>query len=281
MRKFFTLFTLTLAIGAGLFYSCQKEEIGDEAISASLKKAQVNTDAVTANFVYDDHACLGVPHEFVIEAAEDENMQIQAEFTDGEWTQIAQISKSDEASTTFVYTFSAELIEKENPIQLRYKSGNGGFTKGYYITIDDCGCEESFAYETEDNLSVVFAYTSDVDLENAEVKITCPHIFPTDGFIAEDGKVYEVNNTGNHTVLTWTGDIAACQEITFDLTFIPDCSKKNNGNGAVTIWTDFKVNEASKKTITPPDNAECETVLVDETETTVCSWPIIKYYGCE
>ena len=116
-----------------------------------------------------------------------------------------------------------------------------------YFLIGICSstCDESFSYEHNQDGSYTLTYISSEDLENAEVKFTCPHI--TD-FIAEDGKTYSVNpgkSKGSPTVLTWTGDIEACKEITFVLTFKADCDQ--NKSGKVNLFTDFKVNEESKK----------------------------------
>ena len=85
-----------------------------------------------------------------------------------------------------------------------------------------------------------------------------------------------VNNEKNQTVLTWTGDLTACEKVTFDLTFNPDCEQ--NGNHA-NLWTDFKVNEVSKKDITVPLEycKQVETFEGSGEYITVCEWPIIKY----
>jgi len=82
-------------------------------------------------------------------------------------------------------------------------------------------------------------------LEGAEVKFTCPHI---SSFIAIDGKEYAINpgnSKGSPTVLTWIGDIEACTEITFTLSFEADCDQ--NSSGKANLFTDFKVNGESKK----------------------------------
>lgn len=281
MRKFFTYSILSLMLAGGLFYSCQKDsaldEIQDttELKSFDSKAAKASAAAIAESFIFDINACVGVPHEFTISAAPNQNMQIQAELTPGIWTQIGQIAKSTTSSATWEYTFAVP-----GTYNLRFKAGSGGFTAGFSITVSECGCEESFSYETSDNLNVVFTYTSEENLEDAIVKFTCPHVLPEYGFFVNDGKFYTVNNNGNITVLTWTGDIAACQTISFDLTFNPDCTKQNKGNGGINIWTDFTVNGESKKTVTPPAEADCKTELIDAVETAVCSWPIIKYDGC-
>ncbi len=119
------------------------------------------------------------------------------------------------------------------------------------VTAEDCqeiegeGCIESFSYATTDNLSVVFTYVSEEDLTNAEVKFTCPHITGISGIDAASFTVNPGNGKGSPTVLTWVGDIEACTTYTWDITFTPDCDQ--NAAGFANIWTDFKVNEVSKK----------------------------------
>lgn len=121
----------------------------------------------------------------------------------------------------------------------------------YYLReLCETGCEESFSYSTSDNLSVTFTYISAVSGHDT-IKFTCPHIT---NFTPGDGKSYSVNpgmSHGSPTVLTWIGNVTACVPITFDLTFTPDCAQ--NQSGRVNIWTDFKVNEVSKKNDNTPN----------------------------
>ncbi|HZW62538.1 MAG TPA: hypothetical protein VFF15_02730 [Flavobacteriaceae bacterium] len=115
-----------------------------------------------------------------------------------------------------------------------------------YSLVGICGsCEENFSYRLNLDGSYTFFYTSEEDLDNAEVKFTSPHIT---GFEALDGKIYSVNpgkRNGAPTVLTWNGDIDACQELTFAIRFDADCEQTNSG--FANIFTDFKVNGVSKK----------------------------------
>jgi hypothetical protein len=136
-----------------------------------------------------------------------------------------------------VVTFSVHQEGLGNPIN---------FNESYsLIGVCSTGCDESFDYEVNEDGSYTFTYASSEDLENAEVKFTCPHIVD---FEALDGKEYEVNpgnSKGSPTVLTWTGDIEACTEVTFTLSFDADCDQTSSGK--VNLFTDFKVNEESKK----------------------------------
>jgi len=128
----------------------------------------------------------------------------------------------------------------------------------------DSSCEESFSYRAMDdsqnftinemgntqsstikNKSYEFKYIPSEDISGAEIKFTCPHI---SDFSALDGKEYTVNpgnGNGSPTVLTWVGNLTACQEITFNLLFVADCDQTNSG--FANVFTDFKVNGESKK----------------------------------
>lgn len=116
-----------------------------------------------------------------------------------------------------------------------------------YSLIGICSstCDESFSYEQNQNGSYTFTYVSSETLEHAEVKFTCPHIVD---FESMDGKTYSVNpgkSKGSPTVLTWIGDVEACKEINFVITFQADCDQ--NSSGKANVFTDFKVNGESKK----------------------------------
>ncbi len=126
---------------------------------------------------------------------------------------------------------------------------------GDYSLFSFCGCEEDFYYEENADGSYTFIYTADENLGNAEVKFTTPHI--TD-FEALDGKEYTSNpgqGNGSNTVLTWTGDITMCEEITFTLALDADCSQNNAG--FATVFSDFKVNDDSKKGETGNIKVDC------------------------
>ena len=106
-------------------------------------------------------------------------------------------------------------------------------------------CEESFTYKKGMKGGYSFSYIPSEDVSGAEIKFTCPHI---SAFYELDDKAYTVNpgnGNGSPTVLTWNGDLTACQEITFDLRFIADCNQNNSG--FANVFTDFKVNGESKK----------------------------------
>ena len=127
-----------------------------------------------------------------------------------------------------------------------------------YALVGACrdGCDESFEYKLNQDGSYTFTYISEEDIVNADVKLTCPHIV---SFEALDGKTYSVNlgnGNGAPTVLTWNGDINACEEITFTIAFEADCDQNNAG--FATLWTDFNVNDISKKEDLDNITFDCE-----------------------
>jgi hypothetical protein len=141
---------------------------------------------------------------------------------------------------------------KAATIEVRRQNSNGtgagvylSFATSYNLVGVCQDCVEGFSYVTTDNKNVVFTYKSEVALTGAVVKFTCPHIT---GFVSNDGKIYTSNpgqGQGAPTVLTWKGDIPACVAVTFNISFTPDCGQ--NAAGFANVWTDFNVNDVSKK----------------------------------
>jgi len=135
-------------------------------------------------------------------------------------------------------TFNFNILQEELGADIEFSDS--------YSLIGVCSsaCDESFSYVENEDGSYTFTYLSSEDLDNTEVKFTCPHI---KSFEALDGKEYSVNPGNSHgspTVLTWNGDIDACSEITFTLSFDADCEQNNAGKA--NLFTDFKVNGVSK-----------------------------------
>lgn len=106
---------------------------------------------------------------------------------------------------------------------------------------DDCEVEEFF-YDHVGGYTYDFTYIPCEALTGATLKWTSPHIkaWSTDATLTTNpGK-----KRGTPTVLSWTGDVPA-EGITVQITFDPDCTQTNAGFAL--LWTDFKVNEVSKK----------------------------------
>ena len=146
------------------------------------------------------------------------------------------------------------------PTSVSYSGGDGGNLSGslaysiYEYCTEECD-EESFSYiatvaEKDDVANILFTYDAAEPLEDAEVKFTFPQIqnlaLNEDGkYEAPDKKEYSVNNSGNQTVLTWTGNIG-CTDATAT-TFEFEVKAECNASGKAQIWTDTKVNGVSVK----------------------------------
>lgn len=133
--------------------------------------------------------------------------------------------------------------------------------------------DESFSYEAtvagDDLVNIIFSYDAAEALQNAEVKFTFPQIknlpLNEDGkYEAPDEKEYSLNNSGNQTVLTWTGNIG-CTNLTattFEFEVMADC----NASGKAQIWTSASVNgEEIKNENTPNIRFWCATNTIEKT----------------
>jgi hypothetical protein len=266
-----------------LLSSCEKESLQDDF--SRIKASNINTASLKTMLSYDDCASTCIEEgietyyaknysksgssgqnakavgynayntetQFIVEVAyliTDGSSNAKATITidiDGDEVEIEEVASGSTVSHAIdlpdgwqacdVVSFSILQEALGQPID---------FNESYSLVgVCTSGCEESFGYSANEDGSYTFTYVSSEDLENAEIKFTCPHI--TD-FEAMDGKEYEVNPGNSHgspTVLTWTGEVEACTEITFTLSFEADCEQNNSGNA--NMFTDFKVNGVSKK----------------------------------
>jgi hypothetical protein len=122
---------------------------------------------------------------------------------------------------------------------------------------DECEAED-FYYEKVDpndpeDYTYTFTYIPACDeMMDAVVKFTCPHIEDIksfkvnmgNGLIKADWSSNPGKRRGAPTVISWVGDIPE-DGITFEIEFKPDCTQTKSGRA--NVWTDFKVNEVSKK----------------------------------
>ncbi|MDO8928096.1 MAG: hypothetical protein Q7W54_03820 [Bacteroidota bacterium] len=100
---------------------------------------------------------------------------------------------------------------------------------------DCCGCEETFTYVDNGNNSYTFTYTP------AENMTDAPLVFTFAQGVAVTGLG---GWTTDGATRQKTMDLVACQTYTWTVTLTPDCSGKSNNSN---VWTDFKVNNSSKK----------------------------------
>lgn len=127
----------------------------------------------------------------------------------------------------------------------------------YIVDYSGCDeCEESFSYDDagDDNpTTYTFYYTPAEDMTQAGLVFTFAQSVAINGFPVTEGWV----NNGNATSSTneTSMDLDACHTYTWTLTLQKDCSGKSGNSN---VWTDFKVNNTSKKNdLTPTLTQSC------------------------
>lgn len=125
----------------------------------------------------------------------------------------------------------------------------GGIQKaansGTYALVGACGCDEDFHYTDNQNETYTFSYTPEEDLNDAHLIFTFAQGVVVTGLTgwASNGVTRQ-----NHE------DLEACT--TYNWTVGLTCA---DNPGAHNLWTDFKVNNESKKNgLTPNIVADCE-----------------------
>lgn len=112
-----------------------------------------------------------------------------------------------------------------------------------YNLIGLCGCEESFAYTQVTEGVYTFTYIPAESMDDAVLVFTIPQSYYVSGL---EGW------TRNGQTLQNTMDLEACESYTWTIQFTPDCDN-TNGNSNRNVWTDFKVNNESKKNDNTPN----------------------------
>lgn len=116
----------------------------------------------------------------------------------------------------------------------------------YEFDLEGCDCEESFTYEANNDGSYTFTYIPEEDMEGAEVVFTLAQSETDTGL-----EGWEDKGATKQTTM----DFMACKVYEWTVTLTPDC----NGNSKTSnIWTDFKVNDLSKKGSLENITASCE-----------------------
>lgn len=121
-------------------------------------------------------------------------------------------------------------------------SGNEVTIEASHMLVPVCPpseCIESFKYDPNIDGSYTFTYIPAEDMEDALVEFTFAQ-----GVAVAGLNGFTQNGNGNASVWSTTSSFEACKTYTYEVTLTPDCSG-NSGNS--NVWTDFKVNNATKK----------------------------------
>lgn len=146
-----------------------------------------------------------------------------------EWYNIFDDQFDGEGPENFNYTF-----EQAGDYLIRYQIGGGGMTE-VTLTVENCGCEESFTYAGEGS-TYTFTYMPAEDMEDAELVFTFAQSVAVDGF-SEDWRWHG-------QTMQSTMDLFACTPVIWELTLEKKCDGSTPNNN---VWTDFKINDLSKK----------------------------------
>lgn len=268
MRKQTALLVLSLLF-AGLFTACEKDEmtLPDQALNFRSGDCTIDCILPEGPFFSTDYVQEYQPGSTVTVTAYNTATEMKYEITSSTtikkvvFNDVIYYASNTPATQPYVITVPLGTYgvdwfacqEQHDVIEVRRTNSSGGGL-GVYLNFDIttaligvCGeeeCEGDFSYSTtelgQNYLIVLFTYTSPVDIPDAKVQLTCPHI--TD-LIPQDGKEY--TSPGNSkSVYRWTGNIKACEATTFLIKFIPDCEQNNAG--FANICTNFNVKGSEK-----------------------------------
>tara|TARA_R100001369_G_scaffold22674_1_gene41275 strand:- start:29376 stop:30080 length:705 start_codon:yes stop_codon:yes gene_type:complete len=228
MKKIYYL--IFLAIGVS---GCSVESI-DSTENLLTADAKMKLTEVQ-NFVVPTEICAGVESTFSFEAPVGTNLQVQ-QLIAGEWVQVFKISQSTSNPQNFNL-----LFEEAGDYSLRYKIGSGGFTETSVTVVNCNSCEESFSYTSNGEQSYTFYYTPAEDLVDATLVFTFAQSVAVSGLDSW---------TSNGVTKQKNMNLNACQEYSWAVTLQKNCS---GGSQNSNVWTDFKVNDVSKKNENTPN----------------------------
>ncbi len=106
----------------------------------------------------------------------------------------------------------------------------------YSFDLSMCVCEESFEYTENENGTYSFTYTPEDDMIAAEIVFTFAQAVEVDGF-SDDW-------SWHGQTMQSTMNLFACTPVTWILNLTKKCDGSTPNNN---VWTDFKVNDISKK----------------------------------
>lgn len=222
------IYLIVLGIG---FTSCSVESLDStENMLTADARASLNSN----EFEVPEKICAGEPAEFNINAPIGSNIQVQQwDPITEKWFQVEQISQSTSNPYTFWLTFPTAKT-----YQLRYKAGSGGFSDTINVVVIDC-CTESFLYVDNEDGTYTFTYTAGEDMNDAEVVFT----FAQSAYVSGLSVEYSQNGNNGQTYKA-VMDLEKCDVLSYTITLQPNCSGNSTSSN---VWTDFKVNDISKK----------------------------------
>lgn len=242
MKKFTYLLFLMFGVTA-----CSVESIDstEELLTADAKfKIQ---EVAQSMGLQSSEICAGEAPVFIFEFPQDTKGNGSPKDTDvhlqlynpqiEDWESFRQLSYPGAGPEEFTYEDEVLPI---GTYSFRAKIGAGGFDHTASLEVVECNeCEESFTYVENEDGTYTFTYIPEEDIEGAEVVFT----FAQGAY--ESGLTEEFSQNGkNGQTYEATLDLEKCEVLEYTVTLTPNC----NGNSTESnVWTDFKVNDESKK----------------------------------
>lgn len=244
MKKF-----LYFIFGLGILYACSTDTLETGQLITADAKPSVEEEVIPELFDYDEVICMGVPADFCFSFPQatagpnnkDTQVQLQLYFygddpesddDDG----FEQIFKG-EGGTSVCDSWT---FDEEGTYLFRYKIGSGGFIERN-LTVENCGCEESFSYTKNGESEYTFFYTPAEDMDEALVVFTFAQSVEVSGL-----EGWDRNGQPERKIM----DLEKCVEYSWTVTLEKKCSGNSPNSN---VWTDFKVNGDSKKNDKTPN----------------------------
>lgn len=236
MKKLIYLFIL----GIG-FTSCSVESLDSTenllTADASAKLKASNTSSM----VFLDNVCAS--EETIITVNFDQKTNPQGKnlptnvkvdlMVDGEWVDIYRNNVNDVTSVSIEYTF-----EVAKDYTLRYSAEEGKWNANQILTVKNC-CIESFTYLDNADGTYTFTYKVGEDMEGAVLVFT----FAQGSYVSGLSGDFSQNGNNGQTYKA-TMNLKKCDVLKYTLTLKADCNGQSKSSN---VWTDFKVNNVSKK----------------------------------
>jgi len=247
MKKIIYLFLLLLGVTG-----CSVEPIDStENLLTADVKATIQEVGKSMNLL-ESEICAGEAPVFVFNFPQDTkgngdpkdtNVKIQIETSPGSgvWESFEDLTYAGAGPEE--YTYNDEILEV-GTYSFRVSIGAGGFDFAATLNIVECSeCEESFSYVANVNGSYTFTYIPAEDMDDALIVFTFAQSVVALGYDWPDWN-------GSSSTRTETMDLDACTTYEWEVELAKDCSG-NSGNS--NVWTDFKVNDDSKKNDATPN----------------------------
>ncbi len=241
MKKIYYLIFLAIGVsGCSVESLDSTENLLTADASAKIKVANTST------MIFLESVCAG--EETLITVNFDQKTNPQGKnlptnvkvdlLVDGEWTDIYRNNVNDVTSISFNYTF-----EVAKDYTLRFSAEEGPWNANQILTVNQC-CTESFSYIDNKDGTYIFTYTVGEDMEAAELVFT----FAQGAYLS--GLIEDFSQNGNNgQTYKAIMDLQKCDVLEYTITLQANC----NGNSAKSnVWTDFKVNDDSKKNDNTP-----------------------------